>query len=39
VRYRALGKTGIEVCAYSLGAMLFGNGGNPDHGECIREDS
>ena len=36
MKYRALGKTGIKVSSYCLGAMMFGKGGNPDHDECIR---
>ena len=35
MRYRALGRTGIKVSPYALGAMMFGAMGNPDHGECI----
>jgi aryl-alcohol dehydrogenase-like predicted oxidoreductase len=33
---RSLGRTGIKVSPYCLGAMMFGKGGNPDHDECIR---
>src|SRR5580698_1382227 len=36
MQYRALGKTGIKVSPYCLGAMMFGAMGNPDHDECIR---
>jgi aryl-alcohol dehydrogenase-like predicted oxidoreductase len=36
VQYRALGKTGIKVSPYCLGAMMFGSLGNPDHDDCIR---
>jgi aryl-alcohol dehydrogenase-like predicted oxidoreductase len=36
MRYRTLGKTGIKVSPYCLGAMMFGGLGNPDHDECIR---
>ena len=36
MRYRTLGRTGIKVSPYALGAMMFGAMGNPDHGECIR---
>jgi len=36
MQYRALGKTGIKVSPYCLGAMMFGALGNPDHDECIR---
>ncbi len=34
--YRTLGRTGIKVSPYCLGAMMFGKGGNPDRDECIR---
>jgi hypothetical protein len=36
MRYRTLGRTGIKVSAYSLGAMMFGTVGNPDHDDSIR---
>jgi aryl-alcohol dehydrogenase (NADP+) len=36
MKYRPLGKTGIKVSSYCLGAMMFGKGGNPDEDECIR---
>jgi aryl-alcohol dehydrogenase-like predicted oxidoreductase len=36
VNYRPFGRTGIEVSPYCLGAMMFGNVGNPDQEECIR---
>src|SRR5215472_2665045 len=36
MQYRTLGKTGIKVSAYCLGAMMFGAGGNPDHDDSIR---
>lgn len=36
MRYRKLGRTGMDVSAYCLGAMMFGQAGNPDHDECIR---
>lgn len=36
MQYRSLGRTGIKVSAYCLGAMMFGKLGNPDHDECIR---
>lgn len=36
MQYRALGKTGIKVSPYCLGAMMFGGPGNPDHDDCIR---
>ena len=36
MRYRILGGTGIEVSAHCLGAMMFGQIGNPDREECSR---
>jgi aryl-alcohol dehydrogenase-like predicted oxidoreductase len=36
LRYRPLGRTGIKVSPYALGAMMFGAIGNPDHGDSIR---
>jgi aryl-alcohol dehydrogenase-like predicted oxidoreductase len=36
MKYRTLGRTGIKVSAYALGAMMFGAVGNPDHEESIR---
>ncbi|MBM7046679.1 MULTISPECIES: aldo/keto reductase [Rhizobium] len=36
MQYRTLGKTGIKVSPYCLGAMMFGRAGNPDHDEGIR---
>jgi aryl-alcohol dehydrogenase-like predicted oxidoreductase len=36
MRYRSLGRTGIKVSSYCLGAMMFGRQGNPDHIECVR---
>jgi aryl-alcohol dehydrogenase-like predicted oxidoreductase len=36
MRYRTLGRTGIKVSPYTLGAMMFGAVGNPDHDESIR---
>jgi aryl-alcohol dehydrogenase-like predicted oxidoreductase len=36
VRYRTLGRTGIAVSPYCLGAMMFGAAGNPDHDESVR---
>lgn len=36
MRYRTLGRTGIKVTPYALGAMMFGSGGNPDHEDSIR---
>src|SRR6202522_729718 len=36
MHYRTLGRTGIKVSPYALGAMMFGAGGNPDHEDAIR---
>jgi len=39
VEYRTLGRTGIKVSPYALGAMMFGQAagaGNPDHDDAIR---
>lgn len=36
MRYRPLGRTGIKVSPYCLGAMMFGKLANPDHEECVR---
>src|SRR3978361_1539592 len=36
MQYRPLGKTGIKVSPYCLGAMMFGGMANSDHDECIR---
>ncbi len=36
MQYRTLGRTGIKVSRYCLGAMMFGAGGNPDHDDSIR---
>ena len=36
MRYRPLGRTGISVSAYCLGAMMFGSAGNSDRDECRR---
>ncbi|MFC7641016.1 aldo/keto reductase [Streptosporangium lutulentum] len=36
MRYRTLGRTGIQVSPYALGAMMFGALGNPDHDDSIR---
>jgi aryl-alcohol dehydrogenase-like predicted oxidoreductase len=36
MRYRSLGRTGIKVSPYALGAMMFGAIGNPNHDESIR---
>ena len=34
--YRTPGRTGIQVSAYALGAMMFGASGNPDHDDSVR---
>src|SRR6478609_7162481 len=36
MQYRTLGRTGIKVSSYCLGAMMFGQRANPDHDECVR---
>ncbi|MFC9914507.1 aldo/keto reductase [Streptomyces sp. NPDC059862] len=36
MRYRTLGRTGIKVSPYCLGAMMFGAIGNPDHDGSVR---
>jgi aryl-alcohol dehydrogenase-like predicted oxidoreductase len=36
MQYRSLGRTGIKVSPYCLGAMMFGKIGNPDHDDSIR---
>ena len=36
MRYRSLGNTGIQVSPYCLGAMMFGQWGNPDHEDAVR---
>jgi aryl-alcohol dehydrogenase-like predicted oxidoreductase len=36
VEYRSLGRTGVKVSPLCLGAMMFGNWGNPDHDDSIR---
>jgi aryl-alcohol dehydrogenase-like predicted oxidoreductase len=33
---RPLGRTGVEVSPFCLGAMMFGAWGNPDHDDSIR---
>src|SRR6476659_9607140 len=35
MRYRAFGRTGVQVSRLCLGAMMFGQWGNPDHDESI----
>src|SRR3954451_7007468 len=34
--YRALGHTGVEVSPLCLGAMMFGDWGNSDHDDSVR---
>jgi aryl-alcohol dehydrogenase-like predicted oxidoreductase len=36
MRYRTLGRTGIQVSPYALGAMNFGSYANADHDDCVR---
>jgi aryl-alcohol dehydrogenase (NADP+) len=36
MKYRTLGRTGIKVSPYCLGAMMFGAGANSDHDDSIR---
>ncbi|TMK84381.1 MAG: aldo/keto reductase [Actinobacteria bacterium] len=36
MEYRPLGRTGVKVSAYCLGAMMFGPWGNTDEDECVR---
>ena len=36
MNHRPLGRTGIKVSPWCLGAMMFGKMGNPDHDECVR---
>ena len=36
MKYRTLGRTGIKVSPYCLGAMMFGAYGNPGHDDCVR---
>jgi aryl-alcohol dehydrogenase-like predicted oxidoreductase len=36
MNYRTLGRTGVKVSPLCLGAMMFGEWGNPDHDESIR---
>ncbi len=36
MKYRPLGRTGIKVSPYCLGAMMFGGLANADHDDCIR---
>jgi aryl-alcohol dehydrogenase-like predicted oxidoreductase len=36
MEYRLLGRTGVRVSPLCLGAMMFGQWGNPDHEESIK---
>ena len=36
MEHRPLGRTGVSVSKFCLGAMMFGDWGNPDHDESIR---
>src|SRR5688572_10990594 len=36
MRIRPLGRTGINVSPYCLGAMMFGKLANADHDDCAR---
>lgn len=36
MNYRTLGRTGVRVSPLCLGAMMFGQWGNPDHGDSIQ---
>jgi aryl-alcohol dehydrogenase-like predicted oxidoreductase len=36
MKLRPLGRTGVQVSEFCLGAMMFGAWGNPDHDESIR---
>jgi aryl-alcohol dehydrogenase-like predicted oxidoreductase len=36
MKYRTLGRTGIQVSPYALGAMMFGAMGNTDHDDAYR---
>jgi aryl-alcohol dehydrogenase-like predicted oxidoreductase len=36
MEYRTLGRTGIKVSPLCLGAMMFGEWGNPDHEDSVR---
>ena len=36
MQYRNLGRTGIKVSPYALGAMMFGAVGDPDHGDSVK---
>lgn len=34
VEYRPFGRTGVQVSTLTLGAMNFGQRGNPDHADA-----
>lgn len=36
MHYRQLGRTGLRVSPFCLGAMMFGSWGNRDHDDCTR---
>jgi aryl-alcohol dehydrogenase-like predicted oxidoreductase len=36
MEHRTLGRSGVQVSEYCLGAMMFGAWGNPDHDDCLR---
>ncbi len=36
MEHRTLGRTGVQVSEYCLGAMMFGAWGNQDHDDCVR---
>jgi len=36
MQMRTLGRSGVQVSEYCLGAMMFGQWGEPDHDECER---
>jgi aryl-alcohol dehydrogenase-like predicted oxidoreductase len=36
MHYRTLGRTGIKVSPFCLGAMMFGKLANADHDDCVR---
>jgi hypothetical protein len=40
MKYRDLGRTGIKVSPYALGALMFATVvGNPDPEDCLRQSS
>ncbi|HVS08215.1 MAG TPA: aldo/keto reductase, partial [Candidatus Dormibacteraeota bacterium] len=36
MKFRSLGRTGLQVSELCLGAMMFGQWGNPDHDDSIK---